>query len=64
MPPESWLRSAGLTPRQWHDGAALAALRDHAAGLLALTGSSAGPVEMRGRRAYEGLKPCLAGSGP
>jgi mono/diheme cytochrome c family protein len=60
MPPDSWLRSAGLTPRQWRDGAALAALRGHMAGLLALTGSSAGQVEMRGRQAYEGLKPCLA----
>ena len=64
MPPESWLRSAGLTPRQWHDGAALAALRDHVAGLLVLTGSSAGQVEMRGRQAYEGLKPCLRAPSP
>ncbi|MEE9210539.1 MAG: hypothetical protein V3U23_08800 [Kiloniellales bacterium] len=64
MPPESWLRGAGLTARQWHDGAALAALRDHVAGLLVLTGTSTGQVEMRGQRAYEGLKPCLAGSGP
>jgi mono/diheme cytochrome c family protein len=64
MPPESWLRGAGLASQQWHEGAPLAALRDHVAGLLVLTGASAGQVEMRGRRAYEGLKPCLADSGP
>jgi mono/diheme cytochrome c family protein len=60
MPPESWLRSAGWSPAQWRDGAPRAALRDHLAGLLALTGTSAGQVERRGRQAYETLKPCLA----
>ena len=59
MPPESWLRSAGWSPAQWRDGAPRAALRDHLAGLLALTGTSAGRVERRGRQAYETLKPCL-----
>ena len=59
MPPESWLRGAGWNPAAWRDGAPRAALREHLADLLAVTGTSIQQVEQRGRLAYETLQPCL-----
>ena len=59
MPPESWLSGAGWTPAAWRDGAPLAALGEHLAGLLARAGTSAQEVEQRGRQDYEALPPCL-----
>lgn len=60
MPPESWLRGAGLSPDEWRNGAPRAALRAHLADLLAQAGASAGAVEQRGKEAYEALPSCLA----
>ncbi len=56
MPPPSWLRSAGISPRYWRASPELARLRAHVEPDIAA--GEPGPAP--GAHAYDDLRPCLA----
>jgi hypothetical protein len=60
MPPVHALASLGLAAESWPDDAALALLREHAAGLVRAEAGAAPRLEELAARGYENLRRCVA----